>query len=482
MKRIILLVLVAAAASSISVAGLAAAQPDGNPPAGKALAIYPANPAYFESPDGKPVVMIGDYEASPTAPTGVPMDPNYDYGLFFDTLKENGLNFAKVWINYGVEAEYDSETSFDDYHRFNLLPYLRTGPGLANDGRPKYDLTQFNPYYFERMAAACAAARARGIYLHLVLIDGWIFRVPALWKFHAYNVDNNVNRVDGDPKRTGMSTDPEQGSCSLDNLQVLEVEKAYLRRIVDAVNDFDNLLFEVSNENYYNLEWELSMASFVHEYEKGKPRQHLVMPLDLPDHDYGGVTYGAEAKNDHTKSWKTWDLGQLHDRLLAARGLKQPLIYDTDGIESNDNPIQRKGFWTAFASGGHVDYTDYSFQPEIGGDERGLRRAELRRQLGHLAGFTRQVRFWEMHPADLVRAGDAYALVSPREAVIYLPDGGNVEVDLNGMMGALRAKWFNPRNGLSSQLSAVTGGKTRSFAAPDHHDWVLYLQSEEVAR
>jgi len=478
MKRAILLVL--AATASFSAFGLAAL-PGADPRGSKVLSIYSANPAYFESPDGNPVVMIGDYEASPVCPTGVPMDPNYDYRIFFDTLKDNGLNFAKVWIFYGVEAEYDSEMPFDDYHRFNLLPYLRTGPGLANDGRPKYDLTQFNPYYFERMAAACAAARARGIYVHLVLIDGWIFRVPALWKFHAYNVDNNVNHVDGDPKRTGKSTDPEQGSCSLNNAPVLEVEKAYLRRIVDAVNDFDNVLFEVSNENYYNLEWELSIARFIHEYEKGKPRQHLVMPLDLPDHDYGGVTYSAEAKNDHTKSWKTWDLAQLHAKLLAARGLKQPLIYDTDGIESDDNPVQRKGFWTAFVSGGHVNYTDYSFQPEIGGDERGLRRAELRRQLGHLASFTRQVRFWEMHPADIVRSGDAYALASRREAVVYLPSGGNVDVDLKGMPGRLRAKWYNPRNGLFGQPSAVTGANVQSFQAPDRHDWVLYLQSEEAA-
>jgi hypothetical protein len=284
--------------------------------------------------------------------------------------------------------------------------------------------------------------------------------------------------VDGDPKRTGISTDPEQGSCSLGNVQVLEVEKAYLRRIVDAVNDFDNILFEVSNENYYNLEWELSIAKFVHEYEKGKPRQHLVMPLDLPDHDYGGVAYGADPKNDHTKSWKTWDLAQLHAKLLVARGLKQPLIYDTDGIESNDNPVQRKGFWTAFVSGGHVNYTDYSFQPEVGGDERGLRRAELRRQLGHLADFTRQVRFWEMHPADLIRSGDAYALASEREAVVYLPQGGNADVSLEGMPGSLRAKWYNPRNGLFSESFAVTGGKIQPFAAPDVHDWVLYLQRE----
>jgi len=478
MKRIIRLVLIAAAVASFSVADLAAAPAGANPPGSRTLSIYSDNPAYFESPDGRPVVMIGDYEASPTAPTGIPIDPNSDFVVFFDTLKASHLNFAKLWINYGVEAEYDSETPFDEYHRFNLVPYQRVGPGLANDGRPKYDLTQFNPYYFERVAAACAAARERGVYLHLVLIDGWIFRIPALWKYHAYNRANNVNNVDGDPKGTGESTDPEQGSCSLGNTRVLEVEKAYLRRLVDAVNDFDNILFEVSNENYYNLDWELSVAKFVHEYERSKGRQHLVMPLDLPDHDYGGVSYGANPQNDHTKSWKTWDLAQLHAKLLAARDLKQPLIYDTDGIESNDNPVQRKGFWTAFVSGGHVDYTDYSFQPEVGGDERGLRRAELRRQLGHLADFTRQVRFWEMHPADLIRSGDAYSLASQHEAVLYLPQGGNVDVDLEGMPGSLRAKWFNPRNGLFGESSAVTGGKTQLFTAPDLHDWVLYLQKE----
>jgi len=477
-NRRFILALVVVAASLLSVCDPAAGQMGADVPSSKALSIYPSNPAYFQSADGKPIVMIGDYEASPTAPTGTPIDPNFDYQIFFDTLRDNGLNFAKLWIFYGVEAEYDSETPFDEYHRFNILPYLRTGPGLASDGRPKYDLDQFNPYYFERVAAACAAARERGVYLHLVLIDGWIFRIPALWKFHAYNRANNVNGVDGDPKDTGMSTDPERGSCSLGNTRVLEVEKAYLRRLLDAVNDFDNVLFEVSNENYYNLEWELSVAKFVHEYEKGKPRQHLVMPLDLPDHDYGGVTYGAEAKNDHTKSWKTWDLAQLRDRLLAARGLKQPLIYDTDGIESNDNPVQRKGFWTAFVSGGHVNYTDYSFQPEIGGDERGVRRAELRRHLGHLADFTRQVRFWEMHPTDMVRSGDAYALASPREAILYLPSGGDVEVDLRAMPGGLRAKWFNPRNGLFIGPSAVTGGATQPFTAPDNHDWALYIQKE----
>jgi len=202
------------------------------------------------------------------------------------------------------------------------------------------------------------------------------------------------------------------------------------------------------------------------------------MPLDLPDHDYKGPSYDATAHNDHSKTWKTWDLAQLHARFLAARDLKQPLIYDTDGIESNDNPVQRKGFWTAFASGGHVNYTDYSFQPEVGGDEGGLRRADTRQQLGYLANFTRHVHFWEMHPVDWVRSGDAYALGSPTGAVVYLPSGGSVDLDMHDMPGNFRARWYNPRDGIFSESTMVVGGKTRTFQAPGPRDWALDLQRE----
>ena len=447
-------------------------------PASGALSILPSNPAYFQSADGTPVILVGDYEGSPTAATGTTTDPNYDFRLLFDTLKANGFNFARLWIFYGLEAEWDSETFPDAYHRYNIMPYMRTGPGIANDGKPKYDLTQFNPLYFERLAAACAAARERGINLQLILIDAWIFRVPLIWRYHVFNLANNINGVDGDPQGTKQSSDPDSGSCSLHNTGVVEAEKALVAHIIDSVNDFDNVFFEMANENYYNLEWELSMARFVHDYEAKKPKQHLVMPLDLPDHDYGGQSYGKNPHTDHAKTWKTWDLPQLHAKLMAARNLKQPLLYDPDGLETRDDPIVRRAFWTAFVSGANLDYLDYSLQPEDGGDERGLRRAELRRQLGTLAVFTRQLSPWEMHPEDgPVSSGEGYLLAGPRKAVVYLPRGGEVELDMAAMPGDFHVRWFNPRNGVFTESSPVAGGKVNGFTAPDRRDWVLCLET-----
>lgn len=417
-----------------------------------AFAVHPRSPAYFVY-RGKPVLLIGDYT------WGTFSDVDYDYKAMFDTLKANRLNFARIWVWWGCE-EFP-----EPINRIHVNPYLRTGPGNANDGKPKYDLTKFNPSFFDRLRAVCAAARQRGIFLQLTLFDAWMIKHPHLWRLHAYHRDNNINGVDGDPRNTGMGTDGEQGFCSLGNPKVLEAQKAFIRKVVDAVNDFDNIFFEIANENYYNAEWERNLCEFIHEYEKGKPKQHLTMPLDLPNHDYGGI--------------KTWDLQRLHANLLKARALKQPLIFDTDGIGNPDDATVRKAAWTAFVSGGHVSYLDDSLQigSEYKGDFKGSRRATLRKQLGYLAAFTRNVRFYEMQPDDsLVKAGNAFAMASPRELVAYLPDGGSIALDLSSVSGSVTARWFNPCDGKFGKAFKVEGGGKREFQALDRNDWVLYLR------
>lgn len=182
----------------------------------------PRNTAYFQGAEGRPLVLIGDYT------WGTFSDVDYDYRAMFDTLKANGLNFTRVWVWWG------NETGYGD--RINMVPYLRPGPGNAHDGKPQYDLTQFNPAFFERLSAVCAAARERGVFLQLTLFDAWMIKHPHLWRLHAYHRDNNTGGVDGDPRNTDRGTDGEQGFCSLGSPKVLEAQKAFICRVVDTVN------------------------------------------------------------------------------------------------------------------------------------------------------------------------------------------------------------------------------------------------------
>jgi hypothetical protein len=422
-------------------------------PASRALAVCRKHPHVFVDAQGRPVWLLGDYT------WGTFSDVAYDYGRMFDTLRRHGLNFARVWVWWGLEQFPEPYGS-----RLNVIPYLRPGPGQANDGRPKYDLTRFHPAFFARLRAVCDAGRKRGLFLQLTLFDAWMIKHPNLWRLHAYHRDNNINGVDGDPGNTGTGTHGDQGFCSLTNTRLLEVQKQFVARVVEAVGDCDNILFEIANENYYNPAWEQHLCDYLHGLESHRPRQHLVMPADLPNHDYGGI--------------KTWKLDALHTNLLKARSLGVPLIFDTDGLGNPDDDTVRRAAWTAFASGGHVSYLDDSLQPgsEYHGDEEGGRRATLRAQLGALAAFVRRTAFWELSPASQrVVEGRAFVLASDRELVAYLPQGGSVTLDVQGLPGALQVAWYEPRQGEWQAPTRVKEQATLRLTAPAAGDWALHL-------
>ena len=71
---------------------------------------------------------------------------------------------------------------------------------MALDGKPKFDLTQFDPAYFDRLRTRVQAARQRGIYVSVMLFEGWGLQFgPGAWEDHPFNPQNNVNGIDGDP-------------------------------------------------------------------------------------------------------------------------------------------------------------------------------------------------------------------------------------------------------------------------------------------
>jgi len=423
----------------------AAPAPDGK----GTLGVYPDNPHYL-CLDGKPVVMVGDYT------WGAFSDRNFDYVRYFDSLQERGINLARVWLWWGCE-----ELVGDAFGYPHIEPYLRPGPGTANDGKPKYDLSKPNPEFFERLHAFCRAAQDRSIELQLIAMDAWMLKHEELWRLHAFQRDNNVNGVDGDPTDTGKGTDGERGFCSMGNPTAMEFQKALLAKIVDSTNEFPNVHYEIANENYYSEEWELGLCDYIKEYEKTKPRQHLTMRRDLPSHSY---------------VVQNWDPATVRKGMLERRDLGQPLIFDTDWtINDNDDEI-RKAMWTALASGGSFSYMDDSLEFRQGEPYTDKREA-LHRQIDRAAAFVRLIRPWEMEPRDaLVTAGTAYAMASTTEFVAYFPDGGAASLRLSEGLSAGKAEWLNPRTGETTGAELAPAGEgSATVTCPGEGDWVLHI-------
>ena len=64
------------------------------------------------------------------------------------------------------------------------------------------------------------------------------------WRGHPFHPGNNINGIDA-----GVEGDRNTGKPhSLANPAVNEIQAAYIRKVVDTVNDLDNVLYEVINE------------------------------------------------------------------------------------------------------------------------------------------------------------------------------------------------------------------------------------------
>jgi hypothetical protein len=66
--------------------------------------------------------------------------------------------------------------------------------------------------------------------------------------------------------------------------------------------------------------------------------------------------------------------------------------------------------------------------------------------------------------------------------LVYLPDGGTSELDLEGAKGDFDVRWFNPRDGgplQSGSIASVTGGGNVSLGSPpadESEDWLVVVR------
>ena len=242
------------------------------------LRVLAANPRYFTDASGKPIYLTGSHTwnnlVDITRLAANP-DPVVDYHAYLEFLKAHHFNFFRLWT-WESAAEMDSMGTVK--YRYSPLSYQRTGPGTALDGDPKFDLTQFNPAYFDRVRERVIAARDYGMYVSVMLFQGFSLNQKGHddpWQGHPFNGHNNVNGIEGDPNHTGGGL----AAHGLTIPAITALQEAYLRKVIDQVNDLDNVLYEITNEDEggpQNTAWQVHMINFIKTYEAGKPKQHPV--------------------------------------------------------------------------------------------------------------------------------------------------------------------------------------------------------------
>ena len=229
------------------------------------LRVSDENPRYFADSCGT-LYLAGLHTWNNLIDMGLtPAPPVFDFAAHLRFLGTHGVNAIRLWA-WETPHPDDSETAFRDWTA--PQPWLRTGPGLAVDGLPKFDLTMHNEAYFMRLRERVRALQDAGIYVIVMLFDGWSVQWSPGRASDPFGGGNNVNNIDhGGLRRIHTLAVP----------AIVDVQEAYVRKVVDTVNDLDNVLYEISNEGADSSRaWQYHLIRFIHDYEARKPKQHPV--------------------------------------------------------------------------------------------------------------------------------------------------------------------------------------------------------------
>jgi chitodextrinase len=274
---------------------------------------------------------------------------------------------------------------------------------------------------------------------------------------------------------------------------VLAAEEAYVRKVIDTVNDLPNVLYEIANEaGPYSTAWQEHFIAFIRNYEAGMAFQHPV-----------GFTFQHNGGSNSTlySSDADW-ISPADDLLQVNDGTHHVVLNDTDHSYywvdlKEDGPQAWRAFvWRNFTVGNSALFMDPYLMPwEKSGN---IRNAPIncvtgpsctgvdpywnpiRRNIGYMLDYANgRLDLEKMTPhGNLASTGYclANAAAMGAEYLVYASSGGTFTVNLSATTRPILVEWLNPSTGEVTSAGSVTGGSSaRSFTAPFSGDAVLYL-------
>jgi hypothetical protein len=308
---------------------------------------------------------------------------------------------------------------------------------------------------------------------------------------------------------------------SLDGGELGPQRKLYCRELVARYAHNLALNWNLGEENTQSTAQQKAMAEYIRQLD---PYDHSIVvhtypgsqdkvyrPLLGPDSVFTGASLqNSNIKDTHsqtikwveasTKAGKPWIVA-FDESGSAAHGQAPDLGYQ--GFDGKDrsgkmtytqHDVRQQTLWgTLMGGGAGVEYYfGYQFvENDLLAEDWRSRDASWDYCRLALAFFhDNHVPFWEMQPADQL-VGNAshdnsrYCLAKAGEVyVVYLPNGGEVKLDLDDQAGSYSVAWYNPREGgelESGSVKRVTGKQEVGLGKPpgeEKKDWVVLVRKD----
>ncbi len=340
----------------------------------------------------------------------------HNYGLWYDRRRD--------------DHQMNKRPDADAWGPFYEQPFLRSGQGEAWDRLSRYDLTRYNPWYFQRLNTFAALGRAKG----LVLINEMYFQHNVIesgahWVDSPWRPVNNINDTGftEPPPFTGDTIKMADEFYDVSHPVRAALHRAYIRHSLESLADQTNVIHSLSEEYTGPLHFMQFWLDVVAEWIRETGRRPLIALSATKDVQDAILADPERAKLISVVDLKYW--------WVAANGA----LYAPKGGVSLA-PRQHQRLW----KGGQPDaasvagmvreyrtrFPDKAVITDLGQAEGWslLFAGGSFAKLPPTADCALLQAIVGTRPMTWGGAGDAWVLGDARNRFVYLPKGGSITV------------------------------------------------------
>lgn len=438
---------------------------------------YPGNPFYWQY-KGKPVLLIGGSDTVNLF--------NHPASLPPEGLESHLERLVAVGGNYvrNTMASYSADVPW---------PYERnTQTGL-------YDLTRFDPEFWQRFEGFLKMAAMRDIIVQIEVWDRFEYARES-WDVNPYNPRNNVNyTADEIDLPVRVATHPGQRENPFfrslpeldDNPRLLEFQQAHIEKMLSISLRYGNVLYCISNETNDSEEWSRHWAKFLKakaseagvgiEVTEMWDAHDLTNSMHRRTFDHPDLySYVDISQNNHQRGQAHWDNMQAARKRIAAapRPINNVKIYGGQrhggGLKEGTHKLWRN------VLGGCAAARFHRPGPKPGLYGAGL--SELaQKHLKSIRLLTAEFDVIDALPDNALLSerteNEAYCMADTgRKYAIYFPNGGSVKLDLSATHGPVEVRWLDIHGSAWHKSETVAHSGALNLEAPDKGQWAALIQ------
>lgn len=196
---------------------------------------------------------------------------------FVNRLKQRGTVFYISSPGLWYEHRRDAHNTFhqangDVWAPFYEMPWARTGKGTAWDGLSLYDVSRYNPWYFERHREFIKLAGEQGLIVFVNLYNNHdVNEIGPHWIDYAWRPANNINDTglpEPPPLKPNNRNDVGTQFFSVEYAPLRKLHHDYIFHTLDEVGDLPNVIFTAAYQFAGPLAFEQFLQDTIAEWEK----------------------------------------------------------------------------------------------------------------------------------------------------------------------------------------------------------------------